>query len=59
MHAVFLQKLEMLTPVHNNANDADDPNNANDMDDDNRVIGIALLNAFSCAKKQNKKLQVK
>ena len=45
---VSLQKLEMLTPVHNDAytNDADDTNNANNY---NMVIDIALLVAFSCA----------
>ena len=39
-----LQKLQMLATVHN---DEDDTNNT---DDYNRVIGIALLKAFSCAK---------
>ena len=56
-----LQKLQMLTPVHNNAddtNDADNADDANDADDTdnadnyNRVIGIALMKAFSCAKNQ-------
>ena len=52
-----LQKLEMLITVHNDAddaNDADDTDNASDTDDIdnyNRVIGIALLKPFSCAKK--------
>ena len=38
------QKLEMLTPIHNDADDTDDA------DDYNRVICIALLKAFNCAK---------
>ena len=46
MHLVSPQKLEMLTPVHNNADNADDYN---------RVIGIALLKAFSCAKNEGHK----
>ena len=49
-----LQKLQMLTPVHNdedNANNADAANDANNADNFNRVIGIALLKAFNCANK--------
>ena len=49
-----LQRLQMLTPVHNDTDDADDTDNANDVDnadDYNRLIGIALLKAFSCANK--------
>ena len=46
MH-VSLQKLRMLTPVHSDADNAD---GTEDADDYNRVIGIALLNAFNCAK---------
>ena len=38
----------MLTPVHN------DVNNTDDADDYNRVIGIAQLRAFSCAKKETR-----
>ena len=41
-----LQKLQMLTPVHNDTDDA------NDKDDYNRVIGIELLKGFSCAKEE-------
>ena len=41
-----LQKLEMLTPVPNDTDDANDEDNAEDY---NRVIGIALL--FSCDNK--------
>ena len=36
------QKLQMLTSVHNDAENADDA------EDYNRVIGIALLKAFIC-----------
>ena len=46
-------KLQMLTAVHNDtdhADNADDTDNTDDTDDNNRVIGIALLKAFSCAK---------
>ena len=39
-----LQKLQMLPPVHNDADDADNT------DDYNRLIGIVLLKAVSCAK---------
>ena len=39
-----LQKSQMLTPVHNDKDDA------NDADDYNRVIGKTLLKAFSCTK---------
>ena len=38
----FLVKNNLLTSVHNDADDTDDYN---------RVIGIAKLKAFSCAKK--------
>ena len=38
----FLVKNTLLTSVHNNTDNADDYN---------RMIGIALLKAFSCAKK--------
>ena len=41
--------IQMLTPVHNNANDTDD---ANDAVDYSRVTGIAQLKAFSCTNKQ-------
>ena len=37
----------LLRSVHNNADDA---NNADTADDYNRVIGIAMLKAFSCDK---------
>ena len=40
----FLVKNYLLTCVHNDTDNADDAN------DYNRVIGIALLKAFSCAK---------
>ena len=53
MHSVSLQKLQMLTSVHNNAGNA---YKADEADDSNRVIGIALLKAFSCAK--NRVLQL-
>ena len=39
----FLVKNNLLTSVHNNADDTDDYN---------RVIGIAQLNAFSCSKNE-------
>ena len=54
----FLVKNNLLTSVHNdagNANDAhnadaaDDTDNAHYANDYNRVIGIAQLDAFSCA----------
>ena len=38
------QKLQVLTPVHNDTEDTDDAGNYNS------VIGIALMKAFSCAK---------
>ena len=38
----FLVKNNLLTSVHNDTDDADNYN---------RVIGIALLKAFSCTKK--------
>ena len=41
----FLVKNNLLTSVHNDIDAADDA------DDYNRVIGIALLKAFSCGKK--------
>ena len=50
-----LQKLQMLIPVHNDANNADDANNTDNVDgadDYNRVICITLLKSFSCAKKE-------
>ena len=49
-----LQKLQMLTPFHNDADDANDADNADNAHnaDDYKVIGIALLKAFSYAKKQ-------
>ena len=40
----------MLTPVQNNAENADNRGNANNADDYKEVIGIALLKAFRCAK---------
>ena len=43
----FLVKNNMLTSVHNDADAADD---ADATYDHNRVIGIELLKAFSCAK---------
>ena len=36
----------MLTPVHSDTDNAD---NADDTDDYNRMTGIALLKALSCA----------
>ena len=45
------QKLEMLTPAHNDTDNTDDADDAND--GYNRVIGIALLKAFSCDNKKN------
>ena len=54
-----LQKLQMLTPVHNdadNAKDSDDAydvDNADSTDDYYKVLGMALVKAFSCAKKWN------
>ena len=50
-----LWKLQPLTPIHNDANNADNANDtddANDADDYNRVTGIAPLKAISCAKNQ-------
>ena len=44
----FLVKDNLLTSVHNDADDADTTDDTNDY---NRVIGIALLKAFSCANK--------
>ena len=43
----FLVKKNLLTSVHNDTDNAD---NADDTDDYNRVIGIAQLKTFSCAK---------
>ena len=40
-----------LTYVHNNADDADATDDKDDANDYNMVTGIALLKAFSCAKK--------
>ena len=37
--------------MHNDADDADNIDDADDADDYIRVIGIAQLKAFSCAKK--------
>ena len=45
----FLVKNNLLTSVHNNTDNVD---NANEY---NSVIGIALLKAFSCAKKEEMK----
>ena len=45
-----LHMLQMLTPVNIDADDANDGDDTDDADDYNRVIGIALLKAFSCAK---------
>ena len=42
----FLVKNNLLTSVHNDADATDDANNYN------RVIGMALLKAFSCANKK-------
>ena len=42
----------MSTSVHNDASDADDTDDANATENYNRVIGIAQLKAFSCAKNQ-------
>ena len=53
-----LQKLQMLTPVHNDANDTDNGNKAEDADNYNRVIGIAQLKAFSCGKNQFYKIHM-
>ena len=44
----FLQKLQMLTPVHNDAedtNNADDADSADNTDHFNWMSGIALLKA--------------
>ena len=46
---VFLVKNNLLTSVHNDADDTDATDDADNTDDYNRVIGIALLKAFSCA----------
>ena len=43
----------MLTPVNNDTDDA------KDTDDYNRVIGIALLKVFSCAKNEAKSKTMK
>ena len=42
-----LVKNNLLTSVHNDVDNADATDNT---DDYNRVIGIALLRAFSCSK---------
>ena len=47
----FLVKNNLLTFVHNDTDDADAADKA---DNYNRVIGIALLKAFSCAKNRKK-----
>ena len=49
----------LLTSVHNDADDTDTAGNAVNTNDYNRVIGIAVLKAFSCAKNQNEALQTK
>ena len=46
--AVLPGQKQLLTSVHNEADDADA---TDDADNYNRVIGIVLLKAFSCAKK--------
>ena len=43
----FLVRNNLLTSVHNNVDNADATDDANNY---NRVIGIALLKAFNCAK---------
>ena len=40
----------LLTSVHNDADDTDAMDDADNANDYNRVIGIAQLKAFSCAK---------
>ena len=40
----------LLTSVHNDTDNTDDADAADDTDDYNRVSGITLLKAFSCAK---------
>ena len=45
-----LQNLHLVTSFHN---DADDVDTADDANDYNRVIGIAQLKAFSCAKNKH------
>ena len=47
------QKLQMLPLVHKGTDNADNTDDANDMHNHNRVIGIAWLKAFSCAKNRN------
>ena len=49
---VFLVKNNLLTSVHN---DGDNTDARDDTNNYNRVIGIALLKAFSCAKKVTSK----
>ena len=41
--------MQMLTPVHNDADDIDNVAYTNDADNYNRVIDIAQLRVFSCA----------
>ena len=39
----------LLTSVHNDADDTDNADTTDNADDYSRVVGIALLKAFSCA----------
>ena len=48
LEQIFLVKNSLLTSVHNDAGDTDATDYA---DNYNRVIGVVLLKAFSCAKK--------
>ena len=41
--------IQMLTPVHNDTDSANDANNTNNADY-NRVTGLAQLGSFNCAK---------
>ena len=50
----FLVKNNLLTSVHNDADAADHTDDADNVSNYSRVIGIALMKAFSCAKKINK-----
>ena len=43
----------LLTSVHNDADNANTTFDADDADNYNRVIGIALLRAFGCAKNED------
>ena len=47
-----LKTYTLLTSVHNNSDDADATDDADNSDNYNRVIGIAQLKAFSCAKNE-------